>query len=350
MKEEFKQCIEGYWVSNNGYVIDIDSNIIKSFKKVGGHPVVYLSNESAFKHAKGDKVCYYVHRLVAEAFISNPNSLTDILHLDGDKTNNVVTNLQRCTHQELISYKVPSKTKKKHWRSGVVTSEETKAKQRASIAGTKHPMFTGYYIQTVLKGKETIVRRYESSTIAGKAAGVSYKSVIRWSKTGKNGWSFEPVGGVVDKAMSDDATTQDRLNVFSEIVNKPRSIGFSTAVVPPHISSSQSFDTHQSKPLRREEENSDTYIPRASEAYKGISSKSGDFLFIDPIDPPSHSRHSEASVPYPPRSVGDNNAVDPEEHLMSDKGVHIPDPNKRFSEPPPNLSDDDDELVGDYFK
>lgn len=43
---------------------------------------------------------FLIHRLVAEAFISNPRLCKYVNHIDGDKLNNSISNLEWCTHQE----------------------------------------------------------------------------------------------------------------------------------------------------------------------------------------------------------------------------------------------------------
>ena len=64
---------------------------------VGGYHRVNLCKE-------GKKKNYYIHRLVAEAFIPNPKGLPQVNHKDEDKSNNCVENLEWCDAKYNMNY------------------------------------------------------------------------------------------------------------------------------------------------------------------------------------------------------------------------------------------------------
>lgn len=91
MEEIWKDVVgyEGlYQVSNFGKVRSARSNIIMSQSCIRGYMVVTLSNPRKQKK---------IHRLVAEAFIPNPNNLPCINHKDENKAHNTVDNLEWCS-------------------------------------------------------------------------------------------------------------------------------------------------------------------------------------------------------------------------------------------------------------
>lgn len=58
-----------------------------------GYLRVNLSKDKTVKRV-------HVHRLVAEAFIPNPDNLSEVDHIDGNKLNNTVENLQWISHSD----------------------------------------------------------------------------------------------------------------------------------------------------------------------------------------------------------------------------------------------------------
>lgn len=46
----------------------------------------------------------YCHRLVAQSFLENPNNYPDVNHIDGDKLNNLVDNLEWCTRAHNMNH------------------------------------------------------------------------------------------------------------------------------------------------------------------------------------------------------------------------------------------------------
>lgn len=92
--------LSNYEVNNFGVVRDIHSGhtvktlVFGGCKKHGYYKGVNLLNDT------GELVKYYVHRLVAEAFLSNVESKSDVRHLNGDKSDNNADNLKWVTRAE----------------------------------------------------------------------------------------------------------------------------------------------------------------------------------------------------------------------------------------------------------
>ena len=53
---------------------------------------------------KGKMTCLRIHRMVAEAFIPNPDNLPQVNHIDGNKNNNAVSNLEWVTELQNTSH------------------------------------------------------------------------------------------------------------------------------------------------------------------------------------------------------------------------------------------------------
>lgn len=80
---------------SNQYNIKWKSNKILNTKIQDQHDycIVILSKNNK-RH------CFRVHRLVAQTFIPNPENKPQVNHIDGNKSNNKVSNLEWCTCSE----------------------------------------------------------------------------------------------------------------------------------------------------------------------------------------------------------------------------------------------------------
>ena len=105
--EEWR-TIEGYegkyQVSNLGKVKSLKDRygnprekILHQGKNSNGYLLVVLYKEGKLKH-------YLVHRLVANAFIPNPNNYPYVNHKDENPSNNCVDNLEWCDAKYNINY------------------------------------------------------------------------------------------------------------------------------------------------------------------------------------------------------------------------------------------------------
>lgn len=167
MKEIFKDILgyEGlYQVSNLGNVKSMYTNkILSAATKKRGYQYVNLYKDKLSK-------MHQIHRLVATAFIPNPNNLPIVNHKDEDPTNNKAENLEWCTHTYNINYGTATKKIRQSRLGnnfgmigqdapmyGKHHSEETKKKISESLkAENNHFYGKSHALETRMKISETL--------------------------------------------------------------------------------------------------------------------------------------------------------------------------------------------------
>ena len=92
-----------YQVSNKGNVKSLISNKGTKREKIL-NPIIGRGYNRVRLFKNKQNRLYSVHRLVAEAFLPNPNNYPCVNHKDECKTNNNVENLEWCTHKYNSNY------------------------------------------------------------------------------------------------------------------------------------------------------------------------------------------------------------------------------------------------------
>jgi len=118
----YRRCVNGI------KTISQASIILKSFDNGKGYKVVTLKKEKKKNH--------YVHRLVADAFIPNPDALSEVNHRDFDRGNNNALNLEWCTRKQNIDYSIENRAMQHNTvgRSGIrYISIDSKGRYRVCI-------------------------------------------------------------------------------------------------------------------------------------------------------------------------------------------------------------------------
>lgn len=104
--EEIWKDIKGYegvyQISNLGRVksvkrMSIDNRVLKE-------KIMKNQDKRGYYQILLNKKCYRINRLVAEAFIPNPDKLPEVNHINGIKTDNRVENLEWILHEDNMKH------------------------------------------------------------------------------------------------------------------------------------------------------------------------------------------------------------------------------------------------------
>jgi len=151
--------------------------VLKPWVQTQGYHIVTLYIECVRKH-------YRVHRLVALAFLENPDSKKQVNHIDWVKTNNSISNLEWSTWEENIRHSVDV-LGNQHW-----------------VKWENNPMYGKLWVENprsktvVLLTKEWVeINRYGSIIEASRETGVNNDSIskaCRWirSTAGRYKWAY----------------------------------------------------------------------------------------------------------------------------------------------------------------
>lgn len=122
---EWKNIVgyDKYQISDSGIVKSYDKRL-KFGNNGRGYLFVNLSLNSKTKQ-------FYIHRLVATHFIPNPQNKKEVNHIDGNKSNNCIENLEWVSRKENIEHAIRTGLRKQ--------TEQTRIKQSLSKIGKLNP-------------------------------------------------------------------------------------------------------------------------------------------------------------------------------------------------------------------
>ena len=145
---------------NGGCYRTVPERILKLNKDSNGYLQVNLCKDGKRKNC-------LVHGIVAQAFLENPMGYTEVNHIDEDKTNNCMDNLEWCSRSYNLTYNDRAKKVGKKFRGRKQTEEQIKKKSK--------PVFS-------VNKESGLIMWWKSASEAGRVLDISQSDITQCCK------------------------------------------------------------------------------------------------------------------------------------------------------------------------
>ena len=149
--------IPNYLISNKGVVINKKTGKVLKHQLKKGYHRLELVTLNGRKH-------FLVHRLVAQAFIPNPENKPQVNHINGNKNDNSVENLEWCTNYENAHHAI----KNGLWINVFKASQETNEKRKIKCKAINKTTGKEIYFESISEAEKYFNNRHICDVLKGK--------------------------------------------------------------------------------------------------------------------------------------------------------------------------------------